>query len=183
MGWLKCQGTWLNKSEYGILFNVIGGTFGETSTQFRLPDPQGRVIGAVGSGSGLTTREKGDNVGAETHTLTISEMPTHNHTGTSDSSGLHSHNILSINDDYNNSSGAYLDQQKASFGGHDSGSKTWTNMVESNGSHTHTFTTSNTGNSNAHNNMQPTLFYGNMFIYCGLPQAGSYPYTTGKNLW
>ena len=34
-----------------------------------------------------------------------------------------------------------------------------------------------------HNNIQPTIGMGNMFIYSGRPLAGSYPYTTGKNLW
>ena len=34
-----------------------------------------------------------------------------------------------------------------------------------------------------HNNIQPTIGMGNMFIYSGRPLVGSYPYTTGKNLW
>ena len=34
-----------------------------------------------------------------------------------------------------------------------------------------------------HNNIQPTIGMGNMFIYSGRPLAGSYPYTAGKNLW
>lgn len=185
LGWLKCDGSLLSKTEYALLYNVIGGTFGETSTQFRLPDPRGRVLGTVGSGSGLTTRSKGDEVGEETHQLTIPEMPSHNHTGTTDSNGEHSHNITSINDDFNNSGGnSYPNQQQASFGGFDqTGSKTWTHMVGSNGSHTHTFTTSNTGGDQPHNNMQPTLFYGNMFIYCGKVNDGSFPYTTGTDLF
>jgi microcystin-dependent protein len=40
--------------------------------------------------------------------------------------------------------------------------------------HTHTIVMSNQGGSNAHNNMQPTLFIGNMFIFSG-KIAGKYP--------
>ncbi len=84
-----------------------------------------------------------------------------------------------------------------------------TNSVNANeGAHSHTFTT-NISSANIvdqghihnvndpghrhtlnpagldqyHNNIQPTIGMGNMFIYSGLPQHGSYPYTTGKNLW
>lgn len=69
------------------------------------------------------------------------------------------------------------------------------------GSHTHTFTTefsttgivlhdpthahtlNPAGLDQYHNNVQPTIGMGNMFIYSGRPLAGSYPYTAGKNLW
>jgi hypothetical protein len=30
-----------------------------------------------------------------------------------------------------------------------------------------------------HNNIQPTLFYGNTFIYCGVPMRGEFPFKTG----
>jgi microcystin-dependent protein len=53
--------------------------------------------------------------------------------------------------------------------------------INSNGSHFHTM--GSTGGSNAHNNMQPTLFYGNMFIYCGKVNNGSFPYTAGTDLF
>jgi microcystin-dependent protein len=39
------------------------------------------------------------------------------------------------------------------------------------------------GQDNDHNTVQPTLVMGNMFIYCGLYNAGAFPYTTGSNLW
>ena len=42
--------------------------------------------------------------------------------------------------------------------------------------HTHTIA-SNGGNA-CHNNMQPTLFYGNMFIYGGITLGDIYPYDT-----
>ena len=36
-GALKADGAWVNKSVYNALYSVIGGTYGETSTTFRLP--------------------------------------------------------------------------------------------------------------------------------------------------
>lgn len=39
------------------------------------------------------------------------------------------------------------------------------------------------GQDDPHNTVQPTLVMGNMFIYCGLYNAGAFPYTTGSNLW
>jgi len=43
------------------------------------PDLQGRFILGVGSGDGLTNRNLGAVGGAETHALTIAEMPSHSH--------------------------------------------------------------------------------------------------------
>lgn len=47
--------------------------------------------------------------------------------------------------------------------------------INSNGAHAHYL--ANTGGSNWHNNMQPTLFGGNMFIYSGKNIQAYYPYT------
>jgi len=44
--------------------------------------------------------------------------------------------------------------------------------ITNDGGHQHTFTTTNTGLGNPHNNVQPTIFIGNVFIYSGyLPQV------------
>lgn len=39
----------------------------------------GRALAVAGSGSGLSARQLGQTVGAETHQLTIAEMPSHSH--------------------------------------------------------------------------------------------------------
>lgn len=44
-----------------------------------LPKMLGRALAAAGAGSGLTSRALGDAVGEETHMLTISEIPSHQH--------------------------------------------------------------------------------------------------------
>jgi len=49
------------------------------SKRLMLPKVGGRVYGAAGSGSGITTRTNGQNTGAETHLLAINEIPQHDH--------------------------------------------------------------------------------------------------------
>ena len=44
-----------------------------------LPDARGRAVIGSGTGSGLTARTHGDSGGAETHQLTVWEMPSHTH--------------------------------------------------------------------------------------------------------
>lgn len=44
-----------------------------------LPRTLGRVLGISGAGSGLTSRALGEYLGAETHTLVLSEIPAHTH--------------------------------------------------------------------------------------------------------
>ena len=71
--------------------------------------------------------------------------------------------------------------------------------ADNTGNHTHTFTTNNNstgmtlidpghahtinpaGLDRPHNNVQPTLGMGNMFIYSGVVGWGNYPYTTGPS--
>lgn len=44
-----------------------------------LPKLLGRALAGAGTGAGLTARNLGDAVGEEAHTLTVSEMPSHQH--------------------------------------------------------------------------------------------------------
>jgi microcystin-dependent protein len=80
-GWLECNGAAVSRTTYADLFTVIGTTYGtgDGSTTFNLPDLRGRVSIGKGTGSGLTPRALGAAGGAETHTLTESEIPAHTH--------------------------------------------------------------------------------------------------------
>lgn len=152
-GWLKCDGRAISRTVFSELFEEIGTSFGvgNGSTTFNLPDARGRVLGAIGTGTGLTARSLGDIVGTERHTLTIPEMPSHNH-GITDPGHTHT---------YANNSG-------------DQGVNTLTtqedaaDQIEYNqtsGSSTTGITINNTGGDQSHNNMQPTEFIGSVFIF------------------
>lgn len=80
-GWLLCDGTAVSRTTYADLFTVIGTTYGvgDGSTTFTLPDLRGRTPIGEGMGSGLTNRTLGQQIGEETHLLTIAEMPAHTH--------------------------------------------------------------------------------------------------------
>lgn len=165
MGWLVCDGRALSTETYALLFGVIGYTFGGSGNTFNLPDPRGRAVGIAGQGSGLTNRAIGAAVGAETHTLTIAEMPTHNH-GITDSGHQHTYKFPGAQ-----SAGTTAPTTSVAEDNISSGIDTLTTSV------TTGITINNAGLSNAHNNMQPTLFAGNMFIYSGKVMQQYFPYT------
>jgi microcystin-dependent protein len=80
-GWAICQGQLLNISTNSALFALLGTTFGGNgSTNFGVPDLQGRTIVGVGtSTSGLGTVTWGQKAGNETLGLTTANTPAHNH--------------------------------------------------------------------------------------------------------
>ncbi len=74
-GWLFCEGQILPISENETLFQLIGTTYGgDGESTFELPDLRGRL--PIHQGSGFVLAETG---GAEEITLTVQQMPVHNH--------------------------------------------------------------------------------------------------------
>jgi microcystin-dependent protein len=74
-GWMFCEGQLLPISENEILFNLIGTTYGgDGQSTFALPDLRGRI--PIHQGNGFILAETG---GVESVTLTVSQIPAHNH--------------------------------------------------------------------------------------------------------
>lgn len=74
-GWAFCNGQLLPINQNQALFSILGTTYGgDGRVNFALPDLRGRAPYHVGQGM-----TEGERAGEEAHTLTISEMPTHNH--------------------------------------------------------------------------------------------------------
>lgn len=158
-----------SQSEIRIDPNVMGKSVGEeTHTLTTSELPAHSHAGVTGSG------------GSHTHTASTGLNGQHTH-GIVDSG--HAHTQFTYNDDFNNEGGA-----APSFTADSGGVRTWTNIntavtgisldesgghthtvtVNSVGNHTHEFQTNDVGDSQSHNNMQPTVFIGNMFIFTGV---------------
>jgi microcystin-dependent protein len=74
-GWAQCNGQFLPINQNQALFSLLGTTYGGNGqTTFALPDCRGRA--SVGQGPQNTLGQAG---GQEFHTITMSEMPAHNH--------------------------------------------------------------------------------------------------------
>jgi microcystin-dependent protein len=74
-GWAMCDGQILPINQNQALFSLLGTTYGgDGRVTFALPNLQERV--PVHAGSGHTLGERG---GEQSHTLSISEIPTHTH--------------------------------------------------------------------------------------------------------
>ncbi|HYL76332.1 MAG TPA: tail fiber protein [Bryobacteraceae bacterium] len=74
-GWAFCNGALMAIDQNTALFQLIGTTYGgDGQTTFALPDLQSRIPLHVGPGFAL-----GQSGGAETVTLTTSQMPAHSH--------------------------------------------------------------------------------------------------------
>jgi len=96
-GWLICNGSQISRALYPELFSVIGTTYGSGDgfSTFTLPDLRGRTIAGrdgvnnmnngpvnrlTSSHFGASGTVLGNSGGAESNTLSIAQMPSHNHT-------------------------------------------------------------------------------------------------------
>lgn len=80
-GWLACDGQLLRVNTNQALFSLLGTRYGGNGIlDFGLPDLRGRVpIGFGLTADGNTLYNMGAKGGTESHTLTESQLPAHNH--------------------------------------------------------------------------------------------------------
>jgi len=85
-GWLICDGSAISRADYAALFAVCGILYGggDGATTFNIPDFRGKVpIGKNIADADFDTL--GETGGEKTHTLTVDEIPAHQHELHSDS--------------------------------------------------------------------------------------------------
>lgn len=80
--WALCQGQLMSIDQNQALFSLLGTVYGgDGRTTFQLPDLRGRVPVGPGRGNGLSyDYRQGEMLGTESVTLTVLQMPSHNHT-------------------------------------------------------------------------------------------------------
>lgn len=79
-GWADADGQLLPIAQYTALFSLLGTTYGgDGRTTFALPDLRGRVSIHTGEGPGLSDYRLGQKAGLEEVTLTVDQIPAHNH--------------------------------------------------------------------------------------------------------
>lgn len=80
-GWMLCDGSLVPISEYEVLFQLIGTTYGgDGESTYALPDLRGRAPVHYGQGPGISQNYViGETFGVEEVTLTTQQIPSHTH--------------------------------------------------------------------------------------------------------
>jgi microcystin-dependent protein len=158
-GYLACDGAAVSRTTYAALFAVIGTTFGggDGSTTFALPDLRGRTplgVGTATGAAGATAHTLGQKSGEETHALTIAELASHTHTGTTGNENAYHQHDPPVAAGYREPSYSYRSIATTN-------DPFWSNADANNRTsnqtafHQHGFTTAGTGSGTAHNTLPP----------------------------
>lgn len=137
-GWLLCDGRSVSADTYSGLAGVVNYVFGGTGANFNLPDARCCVPGIIGTRPPLTTRTLDPNY-VGAETVTLDITQM----------PAHNHSFTAAS---SLSTTAFPKRIPVTGASGD----LYTNLIDS------------TGGGAAHNNMQPTLFIGNLFIYAGV---------------
>jgi microcystin-dependent protein len=157
-GWLVCDGRVVSRTTYSALYSVIGSRFGNGDgvNTFNIPDSRGRVPLGAQSSSGTSYYCVGNTGGEENHTLTIPEIPSHDHSSNASSTSLGLAQRTGFNTTVStDTSAGELDLINAAT----------LDIYNTGGDPSNSYETS------PHNNMQPYIVFGNYFIYCGVKDS------------
>lgn len=153
-GWLLCQGQEISQVTYSELYSIVGSSFntgGEAVGNFRLPDMRRRVpMGAGGSvpaGAPVTANTVGSSGGSETITLSLTQIPSHNHGGNTSSTAVPYQQFTG--------SGVTVTYNAFNVNTVTSGNTTLTFGSIPNSDHSHSIPSE--GGGSAHSNTQPSL--------------------------
>lgn len=164
-GWALCAGQLIPIQQYSALFSILGTNYGGNgTTNFGLPNLQGRGAVGAGQGPGLSQYDQGQTGGSTSVTLTISELASHNH----------AFNTTSVQGTTSTAAGNQLGLTQVGDSGK-GGGKGWTAQIYSpNASQATTGlapqSISFNGGGQPHNNMQPYL----ALNYC-IAMSGVFP--------
>lgn len=80
-GYAFCNGAIVSIAQNTALFSLLGTTFGgDGQSTFGLPDFRGRRAVGMGAGPGLAPVNQGEMAGTPSATVTLAQLPMHNHT-------------------------------------------------------------------------------------------------------
>ncbi|UZR98484.1 phage tail protein [Chondrinema litorale] len=141
-GYLPCDGSLVNKSDYPNLYAAIGSAWGENGGSFNVPDLRGYFMRGVSenttndpdkdSRTSKNGGNTGNNVGSYQNDLVVSHQ--HSYNGTTSTNGDHQHTTkLGIEGDDSGSGGASSEWVTYE------GGLTENKPTTTNGSHSHTY--------------------------------------------
>lgn len=134
--WAFCDGQILPINQNQALFSLLGTTYGGNGqTTFALPNLRDRVANSSGQGQGLSSYSLGQQGGSSDVTLVVSQIPAHNHL---------------VNTASAPTVGSPVGALPAASGGHNLYDPAVNTTLDPNA-------ISQTGSSQPHTNMQPTL--------------------------
>jgi microcystin-dependent protein len=148
----------ISRTTYAKLFDLVGTKFGtgDGSTTFNLPDKTGRISAMKEAAATRLTSSYfgGDSTalgavgGTESHTLSLTQIPSHDHGGNTGAGTPHSHGGVPNTSSTNIGSGepAFINLAASGNGTH---------STDAESSHTHAITAA--GGGGAHANVQPTI--------------------------
>ena len=146
--WAFCDGQLLPISSNTALFSLLGTIYGgDGRTTFQLPDLRGRVPMGPRTGAGLTPRTLGQRGGVEDVTLNTNQIPSHNHSASSQANAVAG--VGNSNDAANNFWSKDAGVSSATYNTGPSDATMNTGAVST--------TIGNTGGNQSHTNVQPFL--------------------------